>query len=169
MDNNIEIGERIKVAREAANLTLNDVAQKVGVASSTIQRYETGKIKKIKLPVIHSISKVLQVDPMWILGKITTGLNPYFDATYTTPEGKTFAIEGKHQSKLPNTDFSNVHFKPHEGYYLDDEAAKIAQEIFENPDLRLLFDTAQKVDPDDLKLIARMVSKMVKEENGEEE
>jgi len=56
-----------------------------------------------------------------------------------------------------------------QGYYLDSDSARIAQEIYENPDLKLLFDTTRKVDPEDLKLIAKMVSKMVKDENGEEE
>lgn len=54
-------------------------------------------------------------------------------------------------------------------YYLNEESASLAQEIYENPDLRLLFDTTRKVDPEDLRLITKMVSKMVKEENGEEE
>ncbi|MDF2656365.1 MAG: hypothetical protein K0Q48_680 [Bacillota bacterium] len=46
------------------------------------------------------------------------------------------------------------------GYYLDEEAAKIAQEIFDNPDLRILFDTTRKVKPEDLKLIKDMVKRM---------
>lgn len=60
-------------------------------------------------------------------------------------------------------------FSEHHEYFLDSESAKIAQEIYENPELRLLFDTTRKVDPEDLKLISKMVSKMVKEENGEED
>ena len=55
------------------------------------------------------------------------------------------------------------------GYYLNPEVSHLAQEIYENPDLRLLFDTTRKVDPEDLKLISKMVSKMVKEENGGED
>ncbi|WP_446787578.1 helix-turn-helix domain-containing protein [Macellibacteroides fermentans] len=131
MDNNKEIGKRIKEARESAKLTLDEIADRVGVASSTIQRYETGYIKKIKLPIINSISEALQVDPMWILGK-----------------------SPKDSSKK---------------YFLNEEAASLAQEIYENPELRILFDTTRKVDPEDLRLITKMVSKMVKEENGEED
>lgn len=63
--------------------------------------------------------------------------------------------------------FSDSGQKQH-GYYADSETVKMAQEIYENRDLRLLFDTTRKVDPEDLKLIAKMVSKMVKEEKGEE-
>ncbi len=51
------------------------------------------------------------------------------------------------------------------GYYLDEEAAKIAQEIYDNPDLRILFDTTRKVKPSDLKLIADMVKRMSGEDD----
>lgn len=66
---NIEIGKRIKYARDLKDVTLEEIAKKVGVAKSTIQRYETGKITNIKLPVIESIAKALNVNPAWIIGK----------------------------------------------------------------------------------------------------
>lgn len=66
---NIEIGNRIKHARTIRNITLEDIAKKVGVAKSTIQRYENGKIENIKLPVIESIANALTVNPAWLIGK----------------------------------------------------------------------------------------------------
>lgn len=66
---NVEIGKRIKYARTLKDVTLEDIAKKIGVAKSTIQRYETGKINNIKLPVIESIAKALNVNPAWIIGK----------------------------------------------------------------------------------------------------
>lgn len=66
---NIEIGNRIQDARKQNNFTLEEIAKKVGVAKSTIQRYETGEIKRIKLPVITSIAKALGVNPNWLIGK----------------------------------------------------------------------------------------------------
>lgn len=65
---NKEIGLRIAHTRNELGLTMDDVAKKVGVAKSTIQRYEKGTIKKLKLPVIESIAYVLNVDPNWIIG-----------------------------------------------------------------------------------------------------
>lgn len=38
-----------------------------------------------------------------------------------------------------------------EKYYLNDETAAMAQELFENPELRVLFDAARDADPEDLK------------------
>lgn len=66
---NIKIGKRIKEAREEKDMSLQDVAELTGVARSTIQRYEAGRIDKIKLPVIESIARSLGVRPDWIIGK----------------------------------------------------------------------------------------------------
>ena len=66
---NAETGTRIKYARGLRNATLDEVARKVGVTKSTIQRYENGKINAIKIPVVESIAAALQVNPAWLLGK----------------------------------------------------------------------------------------------------
>ena len=58
MEKNMQTGKRIQARREELGLNLGDIAQKVGVAVSTIQRYEKGKIEKIKLPVIEAILEV---------------------------------------------------------------------------------------------------------------
>lgn len=65
---NLEIGLRIAERRSQLGLTMDDVAQKIGVAKSTVQRYEKGQIQKIKLPVIESIASVLSVNPNWLIG-----------------------------------------------------------------------------------------------------
>lgn len=44
-------------------------------------------------------------------------------------------------------------------YYLNDETREIAQEIFENKDLRILFDASRKANPEDLKLIIEMAKR----------
>lgn len=83
-----ELGRRIYDARLAADKTLTDVADAVGVAPSTIQRYEQGKINRIKLPVVESIAKVLGVDPSWLLQKesspLPSNISP-MPETYTVP------------------------------------------------------------------------------------
>lgn len=68
MLSNIEIGARISSTREMRGLTLDDVATIVGVAKSTIQRYEKGSISKIKLPVLESVANALSVNPNWLIG-----------------------------------------------------------------------------------------------------
>ena len=63
-----EIGDRIKLRRDELDMTLDEVAAKVGVSKSTIQRYENGLIGRIKIPVIESIADALFVSPGWLVG-----------------------------------------------------------------------------------------------------
>ena len=82
--NPIEVGKRIKYARTNKNLTLDDIATKIGVAKSTVQRYEAGKIKSLKLPVLDSIAYAIGVNPAWLCGKsknmiLTNNANDLFE------------------------------------------------------------------------------------------
>lgn len=47
-----------------------------------------------------------------------------------------------------------------EGYYINEETARVAQEIFENKDLRILFDSARGNKPENLMLAAEMLRKL---------
>ena len=51
------------------------------------------------------------------------------------------------------------------GYYLDEETAKVAQEVFDNPDLRILFDAARASKPEDIRMAADIL-KRLKETNS---
>lgn len=53
-----------------------------------------------------------------------------------------------------------------ENYYLNDETAKAAQEIFENKELRALFDVARDADPEDLKALHNMALALKRKERG---
>ena len=50
-------------------------------------------------------------------------------------------------------------------YYLNDETRQIAQEIFENPDMRSLFDMSRKMTPDRLKAHLEFMKKLYDENN----
>lgn len=43
------------------------------------------------------------------------------------------------------------------GYYLDPEAAELAQELHDNPDLRAMLDASRNVSPESLKTIIKMI------------
>lgn len=53
-----------------------------------------------------------------------------------------------------------------EKYYINDETAAIAQKIFENKELRLLFDASQDADPEDLKAVHSMLLALKRKERG---
>lgn len=63
------MGLRIKQKRTEENITQDDLAKNLGLNKSTIQRYETGKIKAVKLPVIEAMARMLHVNPAWLIGK----------------------------------------------------------------------------------------------------
>lgn len=52
-------------------------------------------------------------------------------------------------------------------YYLNDDTAAMAQKLFENKELRVLFDAAQDADPEDLKTTYDMLMALKRKERGE--
>ena len=63
------LGGRIRFRRNELNMNLEDIARRIGCATSTVQRYEQDSILRIKLPVVESIAKALDVSPGWLLCK----------------------------------------------------------------------------------------------------
>lgn len=52
-------------------------------------------------------------------------------------------------------------------YYLNPKTAKAAQEIFENKELRLLFDTARNSSPEDINTVHQMLLALKRKEKNE--
>ncbi len=65
-DITIKIGERIQIRRKELNLTQEMIANKLSLNKSTIARYESGTVEKIKLPVIQAMAQILDVNPDWL-------------------------------------------------------------------------------------------------------
>ena len=59
-----EIANKIKSRRLELGLTLEDVAQAVGVGRSTVRKWETGLIKNMGRDKIAALAKVLQLNPV---------------------------------------------------------------------------------------------------------
>lgn len=56
--------------------------------------------------------------------------------------------------------------KEGEKYYLNEETARIAQEVFENPELRSLFDVARDIPPEKLQAHIDFIKKLKENEQG---
>ena len=52
-------------------------------------------------------------------------------------------------------------------YYLNEETTQIAQDIYENKEMRALFDAARDISPEDLKTVYSVVLAMKRKERGE--
>lgn len=60
----MEIGEKIKKRRKELGLTLDEVAEKVGVGKSTVQKWESGRIKNMRRDKIELLAQVLDMSPL---------------------------------------------------------------------------------------------------------
>lgn len=66
---------------------------------------------------------------------------------------------------LTDTEPDTVEDSP---YYLNDETADIAQQIFENKELKVLFDAAKDAQPEDLGTVYQMLLALKRKERGED-
>lgn len=64
----MKLEDYLKSRRLELGLTLNDVAERVGVASSTVSRWEQGDIKNMKRNRVTKYAEALQIDPSVIMG-----------------------------------------------------------------------------------------------------
>lgn len=61
-------GERLRELRKENGMTLDEVAEQVGLAKATIYRYETGTIKKIPAENYHLLANLFGVSRPYIMG-----------------------------------------------------------------------------------------------------
>lgn len=61
------VGERIKECRIEKDVSLEELGEAIGLAQSTVHRYETGE-RAPKQPVTESIARFFSVSPVWLLG-----------------------------------------------------------------------------------------------------
>lgn len=61
------LGSLIEQKRKELGLTQEQLAAAVGTTKSTVSRWESGDIRKMKASMIVKMSKTLNVDPMFFL------------------------------------------------------------------------------------------------------
>lgn len=73
---------------------------------------------------------------------------------------KIAELFGVTMDQITNDDLSDTE----NHYYLDPDAAEIAQEVHKRPELKILFDASRKVSADDLELVINMIDRLKKNE-----
>ena len=75
------LGNRIRDARKAKNITLLELGKLVGISESTVKRYEDGSIKSVSIDILKKFSTALNVQPADLMGWETTSKKqvPSFD------------------------------------------------------------------------------------------
>lgn len=115
------IYERIKNRRKQLGISVDDVADALGVSRATIYRYESAEIEKVPASIIDKLAAVLQTTPAYLM-------------TWTDD--------------------------PSVRYYEDTKAAEMAQRLFEDKDMRLLFDAARDSRPEDLQMATDLLKRL---------
>lgn len=62
------LGTRIKNSRQSVDITLDELAEKTGLSSRTLGKYETGAITDIPIDRIEKIAGALKVSAEYLLG-----------------------------------------------------------------------------------------------------
>lgn len=121
--------DMLKYLRSRENLSQAELAEKLGVAKSTISMYEVGK-REPDFETLEAIADLFNVDMNFLLGK-----------------------DGSENDR----------------YYINDETAKAAQKIFENKELKMLFDVAKDADAEDLRALHNMALALKRKERGNDD
>lgn len=90
-----DMAQKIKDLRLSQNLTLEQVANEVGVGKSTVRKWETGMIANMRRDKIASLAKALHTTPAYLMGWID---EPHQKITVDN----LFRIETKHFPLLGN-------------------------------------------------------------------
>lgn len=67
----LTVGERIRMLREERDMTLEDVARRLGVSRATVFKYERGDIAKIPPNRIEALAELFGVSKSYIMGWTT--------------------------------------------------------------------------------------------------
>lgn len=63
-----DMAKRIRELRKDRNMTLEQVANIVGVGKSTVRKWETGMIANMKRDKIAALAKALRTTPAYLMG-----------------------------------------------------------------------------------------------------
>ena len=114
-----------------------DVSRATGIPASTFSDWKKGKSSP-KRDKIEKIANFFDINPDWLAG--------------------TSDIKIKLQDNLNEQEQS---------YYLNPETSKIAQQIYDNKELSLLFDAAKDAEPEDLQTVHSMLMALKRKEKGD--
>lgn len=64
----MEINKIIKARRQELGLTLKEVATALGIAESTVSRYESSDIQNMGIDKIEALAKILECSPAYLMG-----------------------------------------------------------------------------------------------------
>lgn len=128
----MNISELIKNRRLELGLTLEQVAEKVGVGKSTVRKWENGTIQDMKRTNAIKLADALNLGVAYL-----------------------FVHESEPNNNLYRKHHANL------SYFTDKpELLELYKDIHENESLRLLFDSANNLKPEDLEIVLNLIKRL---------
>lgn len=141
----MSIGKLIKNYREANRLSMQEFADKTGLSKGYISMLEKGIHPQNGKPIVPSVETV---------SKIANAMGITIDELLERTNGS---------QKISLSKAGQGGGQP--DYYLDPEVAAKAQEIYEDPELRILLDAKRDLSKEDLEAVINIV-KALKAKDG---
>lgn len=138
-DFNQLFSKRLRHYLNASGMTQAELANKLGVGTTSVYNWVNG----LKTPRMDKVDKMCAIFHI----------------------RREDLLTDNHRYDTGKPAISTI--KEPVGYYTNPETAKVAQEIFDNSDLRILFDAAKDSSPEQLKLAAEML-RQFKKTSGED-
>ena len=169
----MNIGDTIKKYRLSSNMTLDEVAQRIGVSRQTMSRYETGVIANIPSDKIEAIANVFDISPAILMGwSVSWESDVYEDYYSAKSDNARLAILQKngvpsdlsaeahrlfgYNNSSATPDLNCVNGDPALTAYL--------QELRTRPEMRMLFSVAKDATKEDVERAVAVIEALRKTE-----
>lgn len=148
------IGERVKLRRQQLGLTQQELAKRLGNSSrASICTIEKDR-EDLTTTRISKLAVALDTTESFLMGWTDNPNSSDVSSPHNTQKVK---IVSKALTKYAS-DTDNDADK--DTYYINKETAEVAQSLFDNEDMRLLFDAAKDSKPEDLKMAADLLKRL---------
>lgn len=148
------IGNQIRIARKAAGITQAELAAKVNLSRSHIGAIELDRYNP-------SVSTLLA-----IANALNTPITDIMDVTavhhITEDAFNQNTALGRH-----NINEASRHNDDTPAYYRDPEVARIAQEMHDNPGIKVLFDAGRGLSKESIEEVRRFIEFQKAKESGD--
>ncbi len=142
------------------NINQSDIVERTGVPKSSLSLWVNGK-RTPGQKQLAMLSEPFNINPAWLMG---------YDVPMKTDEISRRELYNCDAKIIrPSREELKAKAKKELGdYYFDIDTAQAAQEIFENKDLKLLFDAARDASPEDLKTAHNILLALKAKEQGKQ-
>jgi transcriptional regulator with XRE-family HTH domain len=143
-------GDRLRALRLEHELSQEEVAKKIGISRPAYVNYENGKSRPVRK--LKELSDLFNVTTDYIMGLSD---NPHGEG-FAGQDGKHFLLFAGQQEQ-----------EQEPRYYHDPEVAEMANQLKDNPDMRVLFDASRDLKKESIEEVVKFIQYQKAKERGE--